>query len=152
MENDAKQPHIVCAARGGQHIQPSVKRAIELAHETGARLTFLYILDIEFMKHTSLGRTNLIFDALDKMGEFMMLRLCEYATEGGCVNADYAIRHGKVRKEIKDYLAETRPGLLVLGRPKHGPEHEEPPAFEREGIVRFAEEITRETGVKVELV
>jgi nucleotide-binding universal stress UspA family protein len=152
MTSSETQPHIVCAARGGQHIQPSVKRAIELACESNARLTFLYILDIEFMKHTSLGRTSLIFDALDKMGEFMMLRLCEYAAEGGCANADYAIRHGKVREEIKAYLAETRPGLLVLGRPNHGPEHEEPPAFEHEGIVRFAEEITRETGVRVELV
>ena len=150
--NGEAQKHIVCAARGGRRIQPSVNRAIGLACETNARLTFLYVLDVEFMKHTIFGRTDVVFDELDKMGEFMMLRLCEYANEGGCAKADYVIRHGRVREEIQSYLLETQPDLLVLGRPRYDPDHEELPAFEDDAIVRFAEEITQKTGVEVELV
>jgi nucleotide-binding universal stress UspA family protein len=150
--NSEKQLHIVCAARGGRRIQPSVNRAIELACETGARLTFLYILDVEFLKRTILGHTDMVFDELDKMGEFMMLRLCEYANEGGCVEADFAIRHGSVQEGIQDYLLETQPDLLILGRPQSGPDEDAPPAFEIEGIGEFAQEITAKTGVKVELV
>lgn len=152
MMNRGTLTHIVCAARGGRRIQPSVNRAIALACETGARLTFLYVLDVEFMKHTTLSRTDIVFDELDKLGEFMMMRLCEYANEGGCTLADYAIRHGKVREEICDYLLEAQPDLLVLGQPQHHKDEEAPPAFESDAIVKFAKEITETTGVKVELV
>ena len=112
MTNEEKQMHIVCAARGGRRIQPSVKRAIELACETKARLTFLYILDVGFMKSTMVGHTDFVFEELDKMGEFMMIRLCEYANDGGCVSADYAIRHGGVREQIQKYLFESLPVSL----------------------------------------
>ena len=152
MAENGFQTHIVCAARGGTRIQPSVNRAIQLGCEKQARLTFLYVVDVEFMKHTSMGRTAVVFDEMDKLGEFMMLRLCEYANQQGCIRADYVIRNGQVRGEIVAYLHETRPNLVVLGRPRRDSQHAEPPAFESEGLVRFAEEITRTTGVPVELV
>jgi nucleotide-binding universal stress UspA family protein len=152
MTNDQEQMHIVCAARGGRRIQPSVNRAIELACEHDARLTFLYVLDVEFLKFTTVGHTGMVFDELDKMGEFMMIRLCEYATEAGCVAPDYVIRHGEIRPEILNYLREAQPNLLVLGRPRDASAEEAPPAFEDEGISHFAEEIERQTGVQVELV
>ena len=101
---------------------------------------------------TTVGHTDMVFEELDKMGEFMMIRLCEYANEGGCVDADYAIRHGEIRHEIIDYLTEAQPSLLVLGRPQDESDDEAPPAFENDTIVQFAEEITQKTGVKVELV
>ena len=151
MTQNEEQTHIVCAARGGRRIQPSVNRAIELGCENDARLTFLYILDVEFLKCTTVGHTELVFEELDKMGEFMMIRLCEYANERGCTNADYAIRHGELREEIQNYLLEVQPDLLVLGRPQEEREDEAPAAFESEGIVRFADEITQNTGVTVEL-
>jgi hypothetical protein len=110
------------------------------------------LVAVEFMKRTIFGRTDVMFDELDKMGEFMMIRLCEYANELGCANADYVIRHGQVREEIQRYLLETQPDLLVLGRPQRDQDHEAPPAFESEGIVRFAEELSQKTGVRVELV
>jgi hypothetical protein len=97
------------------------------------------------------GHTDLVFDEMDKMGEFMMIRLCEYANEHGCVEADYVIRHGQVREEILSYLLETQPDLLVLGRPQPASDEEAPPAFQIESLVEFAEEFTAQTGVPVEL-
>ena len=152
MVTSGTQKHFVCAARGGRLIQPSVNRAIEMACEASARLTFLYILDVEFMKHTPMGRTDIMFEELDKMGEFMMMRLCEHANEHGCVSADYIIRHGKLREAIQEYLLEAQPDLLILGRPTPEQQDGAPPAFERDALKQFAEEITQNTGVAVELV
>ena len=149
--NSERRPHIVCAARGGRRIQPSLNRAIEIACERDARLTLLYVLDVEFLKRTTLGHTEMVFDELDKMGEFMMIRLCEYASEQGCVDADYVIRHGKVREEITAYLVETQPDLLVLGQPQSTPDEHGPPAFQIESLIEFAREITADTGVPVEI-
>lgn len=144
--------HIVSAARGGRRRQASVNRAIEMACENEAQLTFLYVLDLDFMKNTSMGRPDFVFDELDKMGEFMMIRLVEYAQEEGCENADFIIRHGQIRDEIIAYLRETQPDLLVLGRPQQADMDEAPPAFEVDGITEFAQKVTEETGVQVILV
>jgi nucleotide-binding universal stress UspA family protein len=151
MTHEEEQMHIVCAARGGRRIQPSVNRAIEIACENRAWLTFLYILDVEFLKSTTVGHTEMVFEELDKLGEFMMIRLCEYANERGCVKADYAIRHGEVPEEIQAYLLKIRPDLLVLGRPQEDVDEGGPSAFESDGIVQFADDITEKTGVRVEL-
>jgi hypothetical protein len=151
MTHEEEQMHIVCAARGGRLIQPSVKRAIELACEHRARLTFLYILDVDFLKSTTVGHTEMVFEELDKLGEFMMIRLCEYANGRGCVTADYAIRHGELRDEIHAYLLQVRPTLLVLGRPQEDVDEGAPSAFESDAIVQFAKAVTENTGVKVEL-
>lgn len=152
MVTNGTQMHFICAARGGQRIQPSVVRAIEMACEARARLTFLYVLDVEFMKHTTMGRTDIMFEELDKMGEFMMMRLCEHANERGCITADYIILHGKLRQAIQDFLVKVQPDLLILGRPTSEPQDGAPPAFERDALKQFAEEITQNTGVAVELV
>ena len=151
MMREEERIHIVCAARGGRLIQPSVKRAIELACENRARLTFLYILDVDFLKSTTVGHTEMVFEELDKLGEFMMIRLCEYANEQGCVTADYAICHGELREEMLSYLQQTQPDLFVLGRPQDQLQDDAPSAFESDAIVQFAKEITEKTGVKVEL-
>jgi hypothetical protein len=93
----------------------------------------------------------MVFEELDKLGEFMMIRLCEYANERGCIKADYAIRHGEVREEIQAYLLQIRPDLFVLGRPQEDVEKGALSAFESDAIVQFADDITEKTGVRVEL-
>lgn len=148
--SEEKQAHIVCAVRGGRRSQPAVKEAVEMARERQARLTFLYVVDLNFMKYTMMGRTELISEELIKMGEFMMIRICEQAEAEGCESSDFVIRRGKIRDEIEAYLSETQPDLLILGRPHT--ESEEPTAFEFDAIVHFAEEVMRKTGVKVKLV
>jgi nucleotide-binding universal stress UspA family protein len=151
MTHEEEQMHIVCAVRGGRRIQPSLNRAVELACENRARLTLLYVLDVEFLKSTTVGHTEMVFEELDKLGEFMMIRLCEYASERGCVTADYAIRHGELREEIQAYLLQTQPDVIVLGRPQEDVDEGGPSAFESDAIVRFADDITEKTGVRVEL-
>ncbi len=137
---------IVCATRGGEGSGPTIQHAIGLARERGLRLTFLYIADLEFMKHTMTGRTSLAAGELHKMGEFIMLTLVEQAQEKG-IEADFAVREGRFRDELLRYLEETRPSTLVLGSPQ-----KDTGFFDPRKLSRLAQEIEEQTGVAVELM
>ena len=47
-----KPDHIVCAVRGSPQSRATVTRAIDLALEHDARLTFFYAVDAEFLART----------------------------------------------------------------------------------------------------
>lgn len=137
---------VVCATRGGEGSEPTVQGAIELAQERELRLTFLYIADLEFMKHTTMGRTGRAAEELRKMGEFIMLTLVEKA-QGAGVEADFAVRQGRFREELLGYLEETHPAMLVLGTPQ-----KDTGFFDQSKISGLAREIEEQTGVPVKLV
>jgi nucleotide-binding universal stress UspA family protein len=137
---------IVCATRGGAGSEATVQGAIEIARKRGLGLTFLFIADLEFMKHTTMGRTGRAAEELRKMGEFIMLTLVEKAQEFG-VEADFAVRQGRFREELLGYLEETRPAVLVLGSPKAGTA-----LLDWSRLEHLMQEIEEQTGVRVELV
>ena len=137
---------IICATRGGEGSEPTVQGAIELARERGLGLTFLYIVDLNFMKYTTAGHTSLVAEELRKMGEFIMLTLVEQAQKKG-VEANFATRKGRFRDELMRYLEETRPATLVLGRPKPGTAY-----LDAGSLDRLIQEIKEQTGVSVELI
>ncbi|HDD25422.1 MAG TPA: universal stress protein [Chloroflexi bacterium] len=135
---------VVCATRGGQGSEPTVAAAIATARERGEPLTFLYIADLEFMRHALMGaRTDLAAEEMRKMGEFIMLTLVEQAQKQG-VEADFAVRKGRFRDELIAYLQEMRPSVLVLGRPKPETAYLDP-----DTLARLIEEIQTQTGVSV---
>ena len=136
---------IVCATRGGEGSEPTIQQAIALARARKVRLTFLYIADLEFMKRSSMGRASLAAEEMRKMGEFIMLTLVEKAQEEG-VEASFAVREGRFRDELLRYLAETRPAVLVLGRPQP-----DTGFFDLRSLSRLVQEIEKQTGVPVEL-
>jgi nucleotide-binding universal stress UspA family protein len=137
---------VVCATRGGAGSEPAVLGAIELARERGLGLTFLYVADVEFMKHTEMGRTALIAEEVRKMGEFIMMTLVERA-QGEGVEADYAVRQGGFREEVVSYLEEAHPAMLVLGSPQEGTAR-----LNLDKLNRLSQEIEEQTGVPVRLV
>ncbi|MCP4537651.1 MAG: universal stress protein [Chloroflexi bacterium] len=137
---------IICATRGGEGSESAVQGAIKLARERGLGLTFLYIVDLNFMKRTTAGRTDLVADELRKMGEFIMLTLVEQAQAEG-IKADFATRKGRFRDELVRYLEETHPATLVLGRPKPGTAY-----LDASSLDRLTQEIKEQTGVSVELI
>ena len=137
---------IVCATRGGEGSEPTVERAIELAQERGVRLTFLFIADLEFMRHATTGHVTLAAEELRKMGEFLMMRLVDQAqTEG--VEADFAVRQGRFEDQLLRHLVETRPATLILGCPQPDTCLLEPPI-----LSRVAQEVEEQTGVQVEML
>jgi nucleotide-binding universal stress UspA family protein len=137
---------IVCATRGGEGSEPTIQKAIQLARERGCRLTFLYIADVDFMKYTTLGRTDLAAEEVSKMGEFIMLTFAERAREEG-IEANCAVRKAHFREGLLRYLEETRPATLVLGSSKPGTAY-----LDAGKLDKLKHEIEGQTGVSVELV
>jgi nucleotide-binding universal stress UspA family protein len=136
---------VVCATRGGEGSEPTIQHAINLARERGLGLTFLYIADVEFMRHTTMAHASRAAEELRKMGEFIMMTLVEQAQAEG-IEADFAVRKGRFRNELLRYLEETGPAVLVLGCPQPDTCY-----FDPRGLSQLAQEIQEQTSVQVEL-
>ncbi len=110
-------PGIICAIRGGPASQPTIQTAIQLGRETGLPLYFLYIINLDFLVHTTSSRTALISKELEAMGEFILLKARSEA-EARQVAASGIIRKGNVLEEILQLCEEMNADYIVLGRPK----------------------------------
>ncbi len=137
--------HIVCAARGGPRSRPAIKQAIRLAKEHGALLTFLYILDYEFLGHATLSSTHAIHQQLREMGEFIMLTLQEQARQAGVVS-DYAVEEGTVRQGICRFVESSGADFVVIGRPAQS---DGAAVFDPDSLSEFANQLEAETGATV---
>ena len=136
---------IICAIRGGPHSQPTITRAIELALETGLQLYFLYVVNIEFLAHTSSSRVQIITEEMHQMGEFILLTAQSSATAKG-VEAQGVVRNGKVHEELISVCHEINADYLVVGRPRI---ESEDTLFTRDLLNQFIEKTEQETGAKV---
>jgi nucleotide-binding universal stress UspA family protein len=131
--------HIVCAVRGSPQSRATVTHAIDLALESNARLTFLYVADAEFQAKAAIGSPlSVIYQELTQMAEFSMLILCDRAQRRGVEQVGYLIREGNVRKQLLEFAAETRADVFVMGWPMHGPVR---PIFSPEEFASFAAEL-----------
>lgn len=138
-------PGIICAVRGGPDSQPTIARAITLAQETDLPLYFLYVVNLDFLVHTSSARIHTISEQMHQMGEFILLAAQASASEQG-VSAEGIVRHGNVGEEIVDLCHELDADYFVLGRPRL--EREES-VFSQELLHQFVEQAERQTGATV---
>lgn len=111
--------HIVCAIRGRPTHWNTVEHAIDLALDHEARLTFLLVLQADFLGSATpaLRPLSVVYDQLRDVGEFSMLALCDQAKSKGIDQVNYVIRMGEVRKNLLEYASETHADVLVLGKP-----------------------------------
>ncbi len=134
-----KVEHIVCAVRGSPQSRATVTRAIELALENDARLTFLYVADAEFQAQAAIGSPlSVIYQELTQMAEFSMLILCDRAERRGVKQVGFLIREGNVRKQLLEFVAETRADAFIMGWPMRGPGR---PLFTPDEFESFAAEL-----------
>ena len=108
---------IVCAVRGGPESRETVKRAIDVAIESGAKLTFFHVMDAEFLGYATHGTLRVVYRELRAMGKFVMLILCDRARARGVADVDYILREGNVRVQLRELAIETGAEVLVMGRP-----------------------------------
>ncbi len=108
---------IVCAIRGGPMSQSTIDRSIQLAKETGQTITFIYIVNLDFLTHSSSSRTEHISSEMQEMGEFILLDAQDQAQKQG-VKAQGIIRDGSVIDQIIAYSEEIQPDYIVLGQPE----------------------------------
>jgi hypothetical protein len=138
---------IVCAVRGGPDSRPTIEKSIALAKESGLPLSFIYIVNIDFLDYTNRSRVQTISQEMQHMGEFILLTAQAAASEKG-IETQGIIRHGNVTHEISSLCHEIKADYLVIGRPKF---HLEDSLFTEELLAEFIKRIEEQTGAKVVL-
>jgi nucleotide-binding universal stress UspA family protein len=146
---DRTTTHIICAVRGSPQSRETVTHAIDLALETGARLTFFYVADAEFQGQAAMsGRLSIIYRELVEMAQFTLLILVDRAQRRGVKEVDYLVREGSVRKQLLRLVAETHADVLVMGWPIRGPGR---PAFKPAELEAFVADLEREGNPRIVL-
>jgi len=136
---------IVCAIRGGPDSQTTIAEAIALARKTGVPLYFLYVVNLDFMSHTTSTRVHTISEEMRQMGEFILLAAQAQASAQG-IAAEGVVRHGNVAEEIVGLCRELAATYLVLGCPQF---HKEESVFTQDLLAQFIRETEEQTGAKV---
>ncbi len=143
---DSKPRHIICAVRGGPESRDTVTRAIDLALESGARLTFFHVMDAEFLEHATVGPLSVVYHELVEMGTFAMLILCDRAQRRGVAQVDYIVQEGNIRRQLRQFAIETRAKMMVMGRPTRSPGRN---VFKAEEFEAFVAELEREGNLHI---
>jgi nucleotide-binding universal stress UspA family protein len=126
----------------------TVTCAIDLALDSGGRLTFVYVVDAEFQAYATIGPLSVVYHELVEMSQFVMLILCDRAQRRGVAHVDYVVREGNVRKQLQRLVAEIQPDVLVLGSPASGPVR---PAFKPAEFDSFLAELEKLGHIQVVL-
>ncbi|MBP6470394.1 MAG: universal stress protein [Chloroflexi bacterium] len=143
-EFDSK--HIICAVRGGAESRDTVTRAIRLAVESNGRLTFLHVMDAEFLQHATVGPLSVVYNELVEMGTFAMMILKDRAQRQGVTEVDYVVREGSIRKQMLQFAIATQAKVLVIGSPTRTPGRN---VFEAGELDNFISELEREGHLRV---
>jgi nucleotide-binding universal stress UspA family protein len=136
---------IVCAVRGGPGSHPTIQRAINLAEEKSLPVYFLYVINLDFLAHTSSGRTKIVKEEMQKLGEFILLRARKEAEARG-VQVEDITREGKVRQEIIKLCKERQADYAVLG---HQSSDAEKNVFSQQQFRQFISQIEKESQAPV---
>lgn len=136
---------ILCPVRGGPASQPTIQRAVDLARNTGYRLVFLYIVNLDFMSATATSRSHVIKEELAELGQFILETARIKAEEAG-VQAEGLIREGQVQEQIILAAKELRARYVVLGAPRG---REEKDVFTRHLLEEFAQHIAADSEAEV---
>lgn len=138
---------IICATRGGQGSRAVQLAAIERARATGARLVFLYVVDVPLIETYDEVLSEAMRAEFHWLGE-ALLHIAQQRAEREQIEAEIAICEGDVMEEIESFLQASEAAALMLGAPRGTT----PDVFGDDAIERFARTIERDTGVAVEIV
>lgn len=146
--NSPKYQHIICAVRGRPESRETATRAIELALEHQARLTFAHVIDAEFLGPATptLSPIQMVYRQLRQMGEFAMLILSDRAKRRGVAEVEWVIQEGNVPKRLRQLIQESGADLLVIGHPAPGPGKS---TFTPEEFRDFVAKVEQEDGLDV---
>ena len=140
---------IVCGVTGSSHSQKAALEAAALAKQHNSRLTYIYAVDIAFLKAGIGGlSTSLAEDGLEHLGSHI-LDYAEQLAQSHGVAPKKIVRRGNVLEVLKQVLLEEKADLLILG-------HEDRTFFEKalfKGSVEDnMEELKKQTGAEVTVI
>jgi nucleotide-binding universal stress UspA family protein len=110
---------IVCATRGGEAGRRTQERAIALAKQRGAELTFLCVFDPGFAGSLSSALSAAVAEEQQWLGRALMSVAQARAREQG-VEAGAVVLSGVVLDSIEEFLCESEASTLVIGEAKVG--------------------------------
>jgi nucleotide-binding universal stress UspA family protein len=114
-----------------------------MAKEEGARILFLYVVDIEFLRLTARAvRTDVVAAEMENMGEFLLALAVERAVSQG-VEAEMCLRHGPLLEALESAAVEEGADAIAFGRPA-GPDS----SFSLTDLERLAAQIEEDTGIE----
>jgi len=141
---------IVCGVTGSAHSQKAALEAAALAKKDNARLTYVYAVDIGFLKSGITVQLSSSFAeaSLAHLGTHILDYAEQFAQSQG-VTPKKIVRHGAVLEVLKQVVLEEKADLLVLG-------HENRTFFEKalfKGDVEdHIQELKQHTGVEVAVI
>jgi nucleotide-binding universal stress UspA family protein len=140
---------IVCGVTGSEPSQKAAREAARLAGENGAALTYVYAVDVQFLKGMTVQLTpDFAEKALEHLGGHILERAAAGAAAEGLAPRKI-IRAGAVLEVLKDTVREEKADLLVLG-------HEDRSFFEKilfgGEVEDHVQELIKQTGVNVLVV
>jgi nucleotide-binding universal stress UspA family protein len=140
---------IVCGVTGSEPSQKAAREAARLAKENQAGLTYVYAVDIKFLKGLTVQLTpDFAEKGLEHLGGHILDQAEESAIGQG-VKPRKVIRPGEVLEILKQVLQEEKADLLVLG-------HEDRSFFEKilfgGEVEDHVQELIKQTGVNVLVV
>jgi nucleotide-binding universal stress UspA family protein len=138
--------HIVCAVRGRPESRTTVTRAVDLALEHQAHLTFLHMIDAEFLEHATVAPLSVVYKELVEMARFAMLILCDRAQRRGVRAVDYIVMEGNIRKQLRQFAIDTQADLMIMGAPTPGPGKN---VFKQEELKHFIREMEQEGNLRI---
>ncbi|MBN1265266.1 MAG: universal stress protein [Anaerolineales bacterium] len=138
---------IVCAVRGGPDSRDTIETSINLAKKTSLPLHFLYVVNLDFLSHTTRSSSDTVAEQMKQMGEFILLSAQESADAEG-VHPNGIIRQGPVKECIINVCHEVEADYLVLGRPAV---HGKNTIFSHEKLEALIKEFEEKSGAEVVL-
>ena len=112
--------HIICAVRGGLASQATADRAIDLASEAGAKLTFLHVVDPGCLDCGDVAMTSAAYREFVAKAESTLHTLSDHAHRRGVDEVDLILQEGDTRQRLRQMAVETDAELMVLGQPRLG--------------------------------
>jgi nucleotide-binding universal stress UspA family protein len=148
MVTEEKVDQIVCVLLGRPASRGLVEEAIELALKHEARLTFLLVIEAEFLARAAptMSPLRVVYEQLEEIGEFTLLMLCQQARHRGVAEVDSIIRRGKLEKRLLKFAEETEADLILLTNPGPGSGRS---SFTDEEFAELVGRIGRTGGFKV---
>ena len=140
---------IVCGVTGSAHAQKAALEAAALAKQHNARLTYVYAVDIGFLRGSVGGMSSgLAGDGLERLGDHILSYASELAESQG-VTPKKIVRRGTALEVLKQIVQQEKADLLVLG-------HEERTFFEKAlfkgNVEDHVEELKQQTGAEVTVI
>ncbi len=141
--------HIVCALRGRPESRATVTKAIDLARENDAQLTFVHVFNADFMGSAAPTMTSVqvVYRQLESMSRFVMELLCDRARRRGVEKVDCALRSGDIPTQLLKVMNEFKADGLVIGKPSK--DTEIGGVFTAEEYDQFIQTVEQELGVSV---